>query len=244
MGLKNFVLRAAPAALFVVVASAQSQGVKAVKLTGAVVDERGIYVPNVELTLKRNNRVEATSRSGDGGQFEFPGTSPGVVLITAHRLGYRERSMEVNVQSNLDQQTIQIDMATLAADLEKVVVEESSGRLQEFIEHRKASKFGRFFDQNEIRSLNPRYLSELFRSVPGARLEAAAGGGNKLILRGCRPKIWVDGVLAQYAEIDEVILPSEIAGMEVYPSMAGVPAQYMDRENRACGTVIIWSRQT
>jgi hypothetical protein len=50
--------------------------------------------------------------------------------------------------------------------------------------------------------------------------------------------------MAQDAEIDEIIAPSEIAGIEIYPSWAGVPAQYMDRENRACGTVLIWSRQT
>ena len=53
----------------------------------------------------------------------------------------------------------------------------------------------------------------------------------------------VDGVRADNAEIDELISPSEIAGMEIYPSFAGVPAEYMDKENRACGVVLVWTRQ-
>ena len=227
-----------------IIAAQGSANAQRVKLSGLVVDERGIYVSNVELTLRRGNKGEGKTQSGDGGQFEFLNVNPGTVLIVAHRLGYRERSLEVDVQKDLVQQNVQLDIASVAASLQDVVVEESPGRLQEFIEHRKASKFGKFFDQNEIREKNPRYLSEMFRNIPGARLEAVAGGGNKLLLRGCKPKIWLDGVIAQFAEIDEVIAPSEIAGLEVYSSWAGVPAQYMDRENRACGTVIIWSRQT
>jgi hypothetical protein len=148
------------------------------------------------------------------------------------------------VDPALSQQTVQVDLVAVAAHLEKLVVEESSGRLQEFIEHRKTNKFGKFFDQAEIRAKSPRYVSELFRNIPGARLFPSASGGSKLTLRGCRPKIWVDGVNAQDAEIDDVIAPSEIAGIEIYPSWAGTPPQYMDRENRACGAVLIWSRQS
>jgi hypothetical protein len=215
-----------------------------IKLSGLVVDERGIYVSNVDITLRRGNKVEGVTKSGDGGQFEFASVNPGTVLLVAHRLGYRERSLEVDLQKDLVQQNVQLDMASVAANIADVVVEESPGRLQEFIEHRKASKFGHFLDQNEIHKLNPHYLSELFRAIPGARLTPDGSGGSKLILRGCRPKIWIDGVLAQNAEIDDVIAPSEIAGIEIYPSQAGVPAQFLDRENRACGSVIIWSRVT
>jgi hypothetical protein len=221
-----------------------AQNVTAVRLFGSIVDERGNFVPNVELTLRRGNRTEGRSRSGDGGQFEFLKVPPGTVLIDAHRLGYKERTMEVVVGSTNLEQAVKLDLLSVPADIEAVVVEDSPGRLQEFIEHRKASKFGHFFDQNEIRARSPRYVSELFRTIPGARLSPTSAGTSKLLLRGCRPKIWLDGVMAQDAEIDEIIAPSEIAGIEIYPSWAGVPAQYMDRENRACGTVLIWSRQT
>jgi Carboxypeptidase regulatory-like domain len=232
---------AATVAIFAL-ASASSLGAQKVRLFGTVVDQSGGPVPNVELTLQRGNRAEGAARSGDAGQFDFGQVLPGTMLVIAQRLGYQRRSFEVNVDPQLTSQTVRVDLMTVPADIEKVVIEESSGRFHEFLDHRKASKFGHFFDQDQIRAKSPRWVSELFRTVPGARLAPTASGGSKLTLRGCRPKIWLDGTLAVDAEIDDLIPPSEIAGIEIYPSWAGVPAQYMDRENRACGTVLIWSK--
>jgi len=85
----------------------------------------------------------------------------------------------------------------------------------------------------------PASFSEQFQ----AQVLVASGIGNRVLLRGCRPRIWVNGVRTVNAEVDEVAAPSEIDGLEIYPSIAGTPAQYMDRENRGCGTVIIWTRR-
>jgi len=240
----KLLIRATIAALFMLPSIASSQGGKMVKLSGLVVDERGSPVPSVDLTLRRGNKVEGITKSTDTGLFDFGQVPPGTMLIIARRLGFQELNLQVDVDADLAQQTVQVDLKTVATKMEDVLVNESSGRLQEFIEHRKSSKFGHFFDQEQIKAKSPRYVSELFRNIPGARLFPSPSGGQKLTLRGCRPKIWVDGVNAQDAEIDEVIAPSEIAGIEIYPSWAGTPPQYMDRENRACGVVLIWSRIT
>jgi hypothetical protein len=215
-----------------------------VRLTGSIVDELGAPVTSVDLVLRRGGRTEATARSSETGQFDFGQVSAGTMLIVAQRIGYEKRSLEVHIDPALTQQSVQVDLVRVASNLDTVVISDAQGRLQEFNEHRKASKFGHFYDQNQIRVMNPRYVSELFRKIPGARLAPSPAGGSILRLRGCQPKIWVDGVVAQYAEIDEVIGPGEIAGIEIYPSMAGVPGRYMDRENRACGVVLIWSRQS
>ena len=63
-------------------------------------------------------------------------------------------------------------------------------------------------------------------------------------MRGCRdaPMVWLDGARVPGAELDEVIRPDDIAGMEVYASTAGVPAQFLDRTNRGCGTILLWTR--
>jgi hypothetical protein len=53
----------------------------------------------------------------------------------------------------------------------------------------------------------------------------------------------VDGIKTQDTEVDEVANVDEVAAIEVYPSWAGTPPQYMDRETRACGTIVIWSRR-
>ena len=223
--------------------SLAAQSVSSVTLAGTVIDQQGKPIPEVQLSLLHGSSIIDVTQSNASGRFEFREVTPAALAVIAQRIGYRQRTIQVNVGNTTAQQSVEIDLVAIPVDLEAVVVEDSKGRIAEFNEHRKASKFGKFYDQNEIRKKSPRYLSELFRSVPGARLSPNPSGGSYLLLRGCKPKIWIDGVLAQYAEIDDIISPSEIAGIEIYSSMAGVPAQYMDRENRACGSVIIWSRQ-
>lgn len=224
--------------------SSHAQDPARVKLTGTVVDERGSPVPDVALILRRGGQTIAVATSREAGQFDFGPITPGTTFVIVHRLGYKEVNLQVDIDPALTAQSVKVDLVRVAAQIDPLVVDESSGRLQEFVEHRKSSKFGHFFDQKQIRDLSPRYVSDLFRKVPGARLSPSNAGGSKLLLRGCRPKIWVDGVQAQDAEIDDLINPSEIAGIEIYPSWAGTPSRYMDRENRACGAVLIWSRQS
>jgi hypothetical protein len=52
----------------------------------------------------------------------------------------------------------------------------------------------------------------------------------------------LDGQRVPGAELDEIIAPSEIAAIEFYPSSAGIPPQYMERGNRLCGLVLVWTR--
>ena len=52
----------------------------------------------------------------------------------------------------------------------------------------------------------------------------------------------VDGQRVPGAELDEVIKPEEIAAIEFYPSSAGIPAQYLERGNRLCGLILVWTK--
>jgi hypothetical protein len=54
--------------------------------------------------------------------------------------------------------------------------------------------------------------------------------------------VWVDGMRAPGAELDDVARPMDVAGLEVYPSSAGLPPQYQDRNNRMCGAIVVWTR--
>ena len=65
--------------------------------------------------------------------------------------------------------------------------------------------------------------------------------GNVLLLRGCAPLVWVDGVRVPGAQLDEVAPPEDVAGIEIYNSFAGIPARYFDR-TATCGTILVWLR--
>lgn len=43
------------------------------------------------------------------------------------------------------------------------------------------------------------------------------------------------------AELDEVVQRADVAGIEVYSALAGIPAQFLDR-TAVCGTILVWTR--
>ncbi|MEA2706577.1 MAG: hypothetical protein QOH22_1365 [Gemmatimonadaceae bacterium] len=221
----------------------QSPGAaKLVTVEGIVTDGEKAPIQDAQLSLRPLGQVARLARSGNDGRFSFDAVPVGAGSITVKRMGYRLRTLPIDITSS-GSPSLELALEEIAADLDPVTVDASSGRMAEFTNHRQNSSFGHFFDQRDIQKIAPRFTSELFRAIPGAALSVASGIGNRVLLRGCRPRIWVNGVRTVNAEVDDVASPSEIDGLEIYPSMAGTPAQYMDRENRACGTVVIWTRR-
>jgi hypothetical protein len=214
-----------------------------VTLNGVVLADDRTPLADAVLGLERAGQTLYRVRSASDGRFSFTDVPGGAAIITVRRLGYLQRRLEFDLNAGTAKDSLQILLTPVATDVEAVTIEGATGKLQGFNARRVRANFGYFFDQNDIRRKNPRYTSELFRSIPGARLQASRRNGNILELRNCTPRIWLDGVRADNAEIDELISPSEIAGLEIYPSFAGVPAEYMDKENRACGVVLVWTRQ-
>jgi hypothetical protein len=84
--------------------------------------------------------------------------------------------------------------------------------------------------------------SDLFRNVPGVSVKTNPAGGNAIRIRDCQPMVMIDGQRSPGAELDELISPGDIAAVEFYPSSAGVPAQYLERGNRLCGLILVWTK--
>ena len=231
--------------LFPLAAASQQPAppLKLVTIAGTVVDDDHAPVSSAELGLKLTGRTQVLVRSDNTGHFSFADVPLAPGSITVRRLGYRARTVTLDMVKVNAGEPLELSLETVAADVEPVVIDATLGRMNEFTDHRNQSSFGHFFDQSDIQKIKPRFASELFRTVPGATIQVSSGIGNTVKLRGCRPRIWVNGVRTVNSEVDEVAAPSEIEGIEIYPSWAGTPAQYMDRENRACGTVVIWTRR-
>jgi hypothetical protein len=222
---------------------AQQAASRLVTIRGTVVDDSRAPVASAELGLNLTGRGLSTTRTGSDGKFEFSDVPLLAGSLSVRRLGYKAQTLTLDLEKVAGGTPLTLALETIATDVDPVTVISTNGRLAEFYEHKNQSKFGHFFDRNDIDRLNPRVISELFRTVPGASMSAGQGVGNELLLRGCKPLVWVNGVRTQNSQVDDLAAPSEIEGIEVYPSWAGTPAQYMDRENRACGTVIIWTRR-
>lgn len=216
---------------------------KPTSLGGVVLDDARAPVPSAQVALTQDGRVVSSIRSESDGRFSFTNVAARPGSITVRRLGFQLQTIPLDIFAVTSGKPLEISLQSLASPVEPVIVDAAGGRMAEFASHRQNSSFGHFFDQRDIQRIAPRFASELFRTVPGAQVSVGSGIGNRILLRGCRPRIWVNGVRTVNTEVDEVAAPSEIDGIEIYPSMAGTPAQYMDRENRACGSVIIWTRR-
>lgn len=220
--------------------SAQASAAARTRVTGIVVDAQKAPLPGVEVTLKVNATDARVATSGDDGRFVFSDVPAGPVTLSTRRLGYAAKSIDLRVP-NPDSSQVEVVLDAIPSELASVIVEESKQHLAEFYDRKATSNFAKFFDQKDIKKRNPLYVSDLLRTVAGATV-SSAGAGNQILLRGCKPMVWIDGMRAPGAELDEVARPSDIAGLEVYPSNAGLPAGYQDRNNRMCGAIIVWTR--
>ncbi|HVS61665.1 MAG TPA: carboxypeptidase regulatory-like domain-containing protein [Gemmatimonadaceae bacterium] len=211
-------------------------------MNGIVLDAARAPISDAQLRMQTGGDSTRMVRTGPDGRFAFADVPPGEARLSVKRLGYAPRSLQLAVlPEDSETRPLEIALDAIPAALGDLVVIGRHSRLQEFDERRTRHSSGQFMTGDEIRSLNPRFSSDLFRRVAGASVR---GGhfGSTIRLRGCRPKLWIDGVPVRDAELDEVVNPSEIAGLEIYASTAGIPPEYMDREPRPCGVIVVWTR--
>ena len=210
-------------------------------VSGIIKDAAGSPVSDVEVGVIRGEQLQQFVITAADGKFLISGVASAVIPLRVRRLGYGMQYLDVDARTPAAT-ALEIVLKPVPNELEEVTVAGTDTKLRGFYERReKRGTFGRFLEGHEIRRLAPTNPSDLFRSVPGIVISSASGG-NAIRIRGCQPMVWLDGQRVPGAELDEVIQPSEIAAIEFYPSSAGTPAQYLERENRLCGLVLVWTR--
>jgi hypothetical protein len=214
------------------------------RVNGIVTGSGGDAVVSAEIALLSDGVARQETVSGADGRFTLGDVPAGKAKLQVRRIGYEQRNVNITIGTDSKPTYVEVLLRALPQKLEEILVKsDEGGRLREFSEHkRELNNFGRYFDRSDIRKRNPAYASELFRTVPGVQVQASSFGGNIIRIRGCKPLVWVDGQRVPGAELDEVARPSEIAGLEIYSSNAGIPAEFMDRNNGACGIIVVWSK--
>ena len=190
-------------------------------------------------------RFGATSDSA--GQFSQGDLSAGIYVVQVHAIGYSTASWVLRVAPG-DAVSQVLELTRLPVQLEPVVVERRPGfaeqRMREF-ERRRAAGRGFFITEHEIAHANPRTLGDLFRSVPGVRMQCrgtAAGCRVRMARapRECSPDFVVDGFPATYST--SLDMPTiGVIGIEVYRTLSETPLDFL-RPDNACGTIVIWTR--
>jgi hypothetical protein len=218
------------------------------RVVGQVVsDLTGEPISGAAVSL-RGSRAEDMSDST--GRFVLPPTRAGTDTLDVRYLGYESGFIEVHLRPDRTTRLVLLlsPDAVQLAELEVVVSRPRSpgDAMTEGFRRRKERGMGTFFDREDIERRNPRYTSDLLRSVRGIRVGPQRVGRTSVTLarsgRTCRPEIFVDGLHLRGASVDDVIVP-DLEGVEVYPGPSLVPARFSAMAPTQCGAIIIWTRR-
>ena len=242
---RSLVVAAIVSCLTASASEAQEGAVGTGGVKGTVRDSSGTPVEGAQISV---TGAAMRGESGAGGEFQLAKATAGPLTIHARRIGFAPDSVRVNVLAG---QSIPADITLrrLAIELRPVVIlgrKEITGRMAGFYQ-RQSRGHGHFITREQVEKRNPSNMTDLFRMIPGARVETR-GFNNSVRFRGqrCAPLTWLDGSPLYAGEFDlDSVDPRSFEGIEIYSGAASVPAEFQGGRNlsSACGTIILWSRQ-
>ena len=188
------------------------------------------------------------TRANERGEWTLVDAPEGTRMLEVRAVGAYPDRRPVDVVA--DGPGVRVALSSLKAVLDTVRVTANRlyDRHRSGFEARRRTGQGRYLTAEDIARRGAINTSDLFRSMPGIRMDMAATGFDRIIqMRGlmedwCSPALYLDGHVVQSFSIDDVdswIAPDRIAGIEVYAS-GMVPGQYQRMD--ACGAVVIWTK--
>jgi len=223
-------------------------------LVGRVIDRAtGRPVAAASVTVRG---AQATARTDELGYFALDDVLPGDHVVDITHLGFEPVAEPVSVVAD---RTVDLSVE-LSADpiaLEPLVVTAIRDRRLEthgYYERRtwgERTGSGQFLDATAIERRAPARATSLLADMPGVHVTCAGSPGcvvGSSRVTGCtQMNVYLNGTLAvgegrtSSLAIDELVLPAEIAAVEVYAGASSVPAEYSGSSGR-CGAVVIWTR--
>jgi TonB family protein len=214
-------------------------------LAGTVRDSSGAGIAGAEVTVAGTGlRAHTTAQ----GEFRLTNVPSGSVTVSVRRLGFAPVLASIVIGAN-EAAAISVVVTPLAQAPAQIVVRgdrrfEDYGRMSGFYQRKSRSSGGHFITREQIDQRNPAQLTDLFRSVPGARIHSSTFN-NVVRFRGmrCAPLVWLDGFPATAGEFDlDALDPYIVEGIEVYLGVATVPPEFRwVRGGGSCGAIVVWT---
>lgn len=220
---------------------------------------------DADVSLIERDSAKRVVRTDENGHFRIADLAEAEVFLRVRRLGYHVKTVPVRIAGRGRSATVFVTLEQSVASLDPVRTVDADGepafpdaRLAAFYQRAQTNSFGRYITEAMIAKAHAHYVSDLMRTLPGVvirptRVAASSASkiGNTVRFRNCGvqrespepigPLVWVDGVRMPGAELDEVTQAADVAAIEVYPALSGIPAQYFDR-TAVCGTILVWTK--
>ncbi|MBA3890596.1 MAG: TonB family protein [Gemmatimonadaceae bacterium] len=233
-------------ALFV--AAGHAAGAQAPSISGRVTSPGGYAIAGVAIEVPSGTPRAHTDSAGE---YRITGVPPGGAVLRARRLGYQPVEITVIVPVSGD---VRADLRLVATvqHLEAIEVRDradpSESRLSGFRDRAtRRSGGGQFITRAQLDLRANTRLIEIVRELPGVTMRGPTRYADRSVrFRGasCPPLVFVDGFPATAGEFElDIIDLSTVEGIEIYPGLASVPAEFQaTRGQHRCGVIAVWSR--
>ena len=210
------------------------------------------YISDADLAPIGEASVSLLGRSAhivtrENGRFRILGLAAGTYVVVANRLGYSPATVRVELAAG-DTARLSIELehtAPMLDTMKAVASRPRSMKQSEFYERRNAG-IGHSMNADEIDRRNSPWTKELLRTFVGVgfKNDALAVSTRAGISRDCPFRFYVDGIPKSAPVNIEHDLPSskDLAGIEVFTSIASVPPQYAMAGGGACGVILLWTK--
>jgi len=187
------------------------------------------------------------TRTDARGEWTLANAPAGTRMLEVRAIGYFPENRPVDVIPGAAPLTVPLVTFKAMLDTVRITVRRAQDRSSGTFDERRRSGMGRYITAEEIERRNVFWLSDMFRMIPGVRLDG--GGFDRTILvrddfgQNCAPSVYIDGLymwrLSAF-EIDALLPAQQVRGVEIYAG-AATPFEYQ-RTVPACGAILIWTK--
>jgi len=210
-------------------------------------------IPEVMVeALRANGRSVSRARTDREGYAVLELPEGGEWRVRASRVGYQAAtSTPVTVELRQTIETVvRISSSEVVLDPLTVTARTQPPRNnaldREGFYERERRGFGKFLTEYEVQRLLSNEASNIFRNVPGLRVVANGNRSIVTVSRGtqeCIPKMIVDNMPTTAGELDSMVRPEQITGIEVYRGSNEIPSRWNGQAN-GCGLIVVWTIAT
>ena len=218
--------------------------VGAARFSGVVGDAKGRPLE----TARARIIGRRPAKTNGAGVFVLDSLALGTQTLEVRALGYVPVSRLVNVTATAPPDTIRMTSIKALLDTIRVTGTRVYNADMNGFEMRRRGGMGRYISREDIDRRRPYDFTSLLYSVPGTRVSFRAGQVS-VAMRGtfgnCTPAIYIDGfqqMLDYESDLNFLVQPDEIEGVEIYNSGASTPAQFSGRGELGCGSIVVWTR--
>ena len=206
------------------------------RVSGVVHNDKGKPVANAQVSVPGTG---VDGRTEESGTFQLGGLPSGTQTVEVRAIGFEPKRVSVDLtREHLTTVDVVLDRPVQTLDAVKVYGKGNSA-MAEFQRRLKAG-WGHFLTPGDIARRGAFQASDLFRTIPGVRVAPGRGFGSTILVRGCRPTVYLNGMRMDdeaASDIDMLVTPSELTAVEVYTA-ASRPAEFF---GNSCGSVVLWA---